>query len=239
MSIVHFLYDVFVKSYDQNYADWRSNQALERSKRLQEQANKERREHGKAEEHRQRRALRAEKAAIEEDRRVIERRHETEREKECVGALRQEVWSDPERLARLRQHETECDSLRRQIREKKVGIGQNLDLEELQNKLANAETAVRAERERERLARLQTPPSPAAQPASNANETDASESPMTPHLSEKQMQSMAQKMFVRIGTLPHWEQEETLAEWQEEIESEYGPLVAEELADSVREMLAE
>lgn len=215
MSVVRFLYDVLFNETSTTYSEWLDDRAATR--RWEDEMEENRQDRLALD--RQRNALKAERKAILREADSAEEYHLLMSERLEIEALRQEVANSPQRLSRIRKYEATCESLRKQIRDKKVGIGQSLDLGELQEQLEDAEAAVKAERGKSSKLSIQATPA------------------VSPHLSDKQMAEMAQKSFARLVAAPQDQRSMLLAFWTNSIRNQYGGLVAEELAAKVRAML--
>jgi len=225
MRFLKYLSDVVSRQSDLTFAEWCEIEDAEARKRA---ARSEERE----ERLREHRELREARKALEDIKRKARRTYESETTKAILAAQMKEAQEAPERLAgdlrsaiarstRPDPFEVELDSLRRQVAQKKAGIRQELALEELAEKLASAEAAVKAER-------YGVPP-----------KGEAANQPVAPFLSEEQMQSMAQKAFAHQLSRPEKTRLAGVSQWREELEGRYGDLIADELADKLMQMLKE
>ena len=219
MSLVQYLYEVTRWQYVGTYQQWREEEADRRQAQLVKQAQRERLEDAHADRSQQRRVLRLEEQEILVDMRVARGDDRLERKKLHIRALRQEASEHPERLAQDREVEAETRTVSRKIVWKIASAEKDIDLEEARHKLDRVEADVRAERARK------------------ANPAGPSATPVTPYLGEKEMQDMARTTFRRIRALPPVKQEMSLEEWREDLGLEYGPLVAEEMVQTVRDLL--
>jgi len=219
MSLVRYLYDVTCQQYDGTYQEWRAEEADRREALLVKQEQRDRLDDARADRSQQRRALRREEQEMKVEKELARGDDRLEREKLRVAALRQDVSEHPERLAQDRKVDAEIHSVSRKLVWKTDATEKDIDLEEVRDKLARVAANVRAERARKA--------NPAGPPATL----------VTPYLDEKEMQDIARKAFRMIKGSSPARREMKLEEWQEELELEYGPLVAAEVAEIVRDLL--
>lgn len=219
MSYLRYLYDVMHEQFDGTYQEWREEEADRREALLVKQEQSDRLADARAEQSQQRRALRREEQEIMVETKLSRGDDRLERERLRVAALRQDVSEQPERLARDRKVDAEIDLVSRKILLKTEATEKDIDLDEGYSSLQRVLANIHAER-----ARKANPASPPA-------------TPFTPYLSEKEMQDMARKAYRRINALPPSRRDRELYKLDEDLEEEYGPLIASEIQDIVKDLL--